>query len=229
MSSFSPFFMALSRVAVPPALQSPIAAPFARIIPTTRPDDVYYLAEAAAAATATMVGGTKLLAALTWQTFSSPLLPSTRRRRRRNSRAHFLLHWETLQATCLGAGRTHGQAPLLRSFVRLLVWQRCRPLPMPDPQSAGRHAADHQRAKEDGFIRPGNPHGPRPAPQKICQPLRRLPPSLPPSCPRPSRRPRHMLDWTADTPLIITAPWLPPSTPLHSTTLLHPTRSFFAR
>ena len=160
----SPFSLAFPAAAIAAvgAMRRPTSTSVARRsfvrsfvrIPTTSPDDVYYLAKAAAAAaataTATFVGRTKLLAALTWQTFSSPLLPSTRRRRRRNSRAHFLLHWETLQATCLGAGRTHGQAPLLRSFVRLLVWQRCRPLPMPDPQSAGRPITNGRR-RTDSF------------------------------------------------------------------------------
>ena len=134
------------------------------------------------------------------------LLPPTRRRRRHNSRAHFLLHWETLQATCLGAERTHGRtdkrmrAQPRRSLVLSFVCSfgsgagHCQ-CPTHSPQ-AGRPAisaaaADHERA-EDGFIRPGSPHGPPPAPHKICQLLRRLV-----SCPS-RRRPRHMLDWTPD-------------------------------
>ena len=95
MSSFFPFFFGLSccrhrrrrRDATPHEHFSrpPLVRSFVRI-PTTSPDDVYYLAKAVAAAataTATFVGRTKLLAALTWQTFllSSSPPPSDAKRR----------------------------------------------------------------------------------------------------------------------------------------------------
>ena len=179
----------------------------------------------------------KLLAALTWQTFLfSPLSATTRRapppqlsRSLSPSLGNIASNLSGLRGT---DGRTEGRANARCAAALSLA------LPMPDPQSADRRTDGQRRparrsrpitnATSGGRIHSAleSPRWGRGRRLKICQLLRRLPPS----CPS-----RHMLRWTVNSPQRSAARahynrielWLPTWFPSTTDYRLHPDTRFF--
>ena len=219
-----------------PSHRSATTRSFVRI-PTTRPDDVYYLVKVAAATAAATFVGRAEQAASCFNLANLPLLPPLSDDATRASATTLALTFSFAGKHCKQPvwaprdgrtdGRTEGRANARCAAALSLA------LPMPDPQSADRRTDGQRRparrsrpitnATGGGRIHSAleSPRRGRGRRLKICQLLRRLPPS----CPS-----RHMLRWTVNSPQRSAARahynrielWLPtwfPSTTDYSLTL----------